>query len=135
MITTNPYAVSEADLGLPSAADLAALANAYFPALTTGISVPTGTTVSDAAVNPGVNGAAVPGAEEVAATAPGISATEGFVPVIPEEPGDPYVPVDAYITPVPAEVPQVSAPASAETSAVPNVPVTPASAGAAFGSL
>ena len=70
MITTNPYAVSEADLGLPSAADLAALANAYFPDLTTGISVPTGTTVSDAAVNPGVNGAAVPGAEEVAATAP-----------------------------------------------------------------
>ena len=131
MITTNPYAVSEADLGLPSAADLAALANAYFPDLTTGISVPTGTTVSDAAVNPGVNGAAVPGAEEVAATAPGISATEGFVPVIPEEPGDPYVPVDAYIPPVPAEVPQVSAPASAETSAVPNVPVTPASAGAA----
>ena len=34
MITTNPYAVSEADLGLPSAADLAALANAYFPDLT-----------------------------------------------------------------------------------------------------
>ena len=131
MITTNPYAVSEADLGLPSAADLAALANAYFPDLTTGISVPTGTTVSDAAVNPGVNGAAVPGAEEVAATAPGISATEGFVPVIPEEPGDPYIPVDAYIPPVPAEVPQVSAPASAETSTVPNVPVTPASAGAA----
>ena len=131
MITTNPYAVSEADLGLPSAADLAALANAYFPDLTTGINAPTGTTVSDAAVNPGVNGAAVPGAEEVAATAPGISATEGFVPVIPEEPGDPYVPVDAYIPPVPAEVPQVSAPASAETSTVPNVPVTPASAGAA----
>ena len=131
MITTNPYAVSEADLGLPSAADLAALANAYFPDLTTGINAPTGTTVSDAAVNPGVNGAAVPGAEEVAATAPGISATEGFVPVIPEEPGGPYVPVDAYIPPVPAEVPQVSAPASAETSTVPNVPVTPASAGAA----
>ena len=101
MITTNPYAVSEADLGLPSAADLAALANAYFPDLTTGINAPTGTTVSDAAVNP----------------------------------GDPYVPVDAYIPPVPAEVPQVSAPASAETSTVPNVPVTPASAGAAFGSL
>lgn len=130
MITTNPYAVSEADLGLPSAADLAALANAYFPDLTTGINAPTGTTVSDAAVNPGVNGAAVPGAEAVAATAPGIAAAEGFVPVIPEEPGDPYVPVDAYITPVPAEVPQVSAPASAEASAVPSVPVTPASAGA-----
>ena len=131
MITTNPYAVSEADLGLPSAADLAALANAYFPDLTTGISAPTGTTVSDAAVNPGVNGANVPGAAAPASTAPGIAATEGFVPVIPEEPGDPYVPADAYITPVPAEVPQVSAPASAEASAVPSVPVTPASAGAA----
>ena len=86
MIMTNPYAVSEADLGLPSAADLAALANAYFLDLTAGISAPTGTTVSDA---------------------------------------------DAYIPPVPAEVPQVSAPASAEASAVPGVPVTPASAGAA----
>lgn len=130
MTTTNPFAVSEASLGLPSAAELAALANAYFPDLTAGINAPTGTTVSDAAVNPGVNGAVIPGAEAPAATAPGIAATEGFVPVIPEEPGDPYVPVDAYITPIPAEVPQVSAPASAEASAVPSVPVTPASAGA-----
>ena len=126
----NPYAVSEADLGLPSASDLAALANAYFPDLTTGINAPTGTTVADAAVNPGVSGAAVPGTEGAASAAPGIAATEGFVPVIPEEPGDPFVPMDAYITPVPAEVPQVSAPASAEASAVPAVPVTPASAGA-----
>ena len=125
MITTNPYAVSEADLGLPSAADLAALANAYFPDLHG--ACPRGR--RERGSESGF--AAVPGAEEVAATAPGISATEGFVPVIPEEPGDPYVPVDAYIPPVPAEVPQVSAPASAETSAVPNVPVTPASAGAA----
>ena len=119
MTTTNPFAVSEASLGLPSAAELAALANAYFPDLTAGINAPTGTTVSDAAVNPGVNGAVIPGAEAPAATAPGIAATEGFVPVIPEEPGDPYVPVDAYITPIPTEVPQVLAPASAEASAVP----------------
>ena len=89
MTMTNPYAVSEADLGLPSAADLTQLANAL---------------VSDLYGVPSV---------------PGNVSEPSGVPVIPEEPGDPYVPTDAFIPTIPAEVPGVSAPASADASAVP----------------